>query len=207
MGLEPYHLGVSERPSVVILAGPNGAGKSTAAPFLLGGAPLDMRLFINADEIAAKRSPADPARAAIAAGREMLSRLHELAQDRQSFAFETTLASRHFAPWLRGLVESGYSVDILFLWLPTPDLAVARVKSRVMVGGHDVPEAVVRRRYLRGLRNFFDLYQPIATTWLVYDSAVSGDPLLLAAGSGHTVADVSDLATWARIRRGAYGRE
>ena len=137
----------------------------------------------------------------------MLSRLHELSQHRQSFAFETTLASRHFAPWLRGLVESGYSADILFLWLSSPDLAVARVRSRVMLGGHDVPEAVVRRRYRRGLRNFFELYQPLATTWRVYDSAVSDDPLLIASGSGETVADVNDLATWARIRRGAYESE
>src|SRR5438876_230400 len=127
---------VEPRPSVVILAGPNGAGKTTAAPFLLGGAPLDVWPFINADEIAVDRSPADPAGVALTAGREMLSRLHELAQQRLSFAFETTLASRHFALWLRGLVASGYSVDILFLWLPTPDLAVARVKTRVMLGGH-----------------------------------------------------------------------
>ena len=106
---------MATRPSVVILAGPNGAGKSTAAPFLLREMPLDMRLFINADEIAAERSPGNPAGAAVAAGREMLSRLHELALDRQSFAFETTLASRHLAPWLNGLVASGYSLDILFL--------------------------------------------------------------------------------------------
>jgi predicted ABC-type ATPase len=198
---------VEPRPSVVVLAGPNGAGKSTAAPLLLRQAPLDMRLFINADEIAAERSPADPAGAALTAGREMLSRLRELARHRSSFAFETTLASRHFAPWLKGLVASGYSLDLLFLWLPTPDLSVARVKGRVMLGGHDVPEAIVRRRYWRGLRNFFDLYQPLATTWRVYDSAVSGHPVLIAAGHGHTVADVTDLATWEHIRRGAFGSE
>jgi predicted ABC-type ATPase len=198
---------VEPGPSVIILAGPNGAGKSTAAPLLLHAAPLDTPLFVNADEIAAERSPADPAGAAIAAGREMLSRLHQLARGWQSFAFETTLASRHFAPWLEGLIETGYSVDILFLWLPTPELAVERVKSRVMLGGHDVPEAMVRRRYRRGLRNFFELYQPIATMWRVYDSAVSDDPLLIAAGSGQTVADVTDLAAWERIRRGAYGSE
>ena len=116
MGLEPYHLGVSERPSVVILAGPNGAGKSTAAPFLLGGAPLNVRLFINADEIAADRSPGDPASVAITAGREMLSRLHELAQQRLSFAFETTLASRHFATLAQGIgrqrILRGHSVPL-----------------------------------------------------------------------------------------------
>jgi len=172
---------------------------------LLREARLDMRQFVNADEIAAERSPADPAGAALTAGREMLSRLRELAQRRRSFAFETTLASRHFAPWLKRLVERGYSVDILFLWLPSSDVAVARVKSRVILGGHDVPEAMIRRRYQRGLRNFFELYQPLAANWRVYDSAVSRDPLLIAAGSGQTVANVTDPATWEHIRRGAYG--
>jgi predicted ABC-type ATPase len=76
-----------------------------------------------------------------------------------------------------------------------------------MIGGHDVPEAVVRRRYWRGLRNFFELYQPLATTWRVYDSAVSHDPVLIAAGRGHIVADVTDFAKWERIRRGPYGSE
>ena len=198
---------MAARPSVVILAGPNGAGKSTFAPRLLRQASLDVGLFINADEIAAERSPTDPAGAALAAGREMLSRLHELAEHRQSFAFETTLASRHFAPWLQGLIESGYSVGILFLWLPTADAAVARVKSRVLLGGHDVPEAVIRRRYHRGLRNFFELYQPLATNWRVYDSAVNLDPFLIAAGTGRTVADVTDPVTWEHIRRGTHGRE
>ena len=196
---------MESRPSVVILAGPNGAGKTTAAPLLLAEARLDAGLFVNADEIAAERSPADPAGAAIAAGREMLSRLRDLAQHRRGFAFETTLASRHFAPWLRGLRESGYSVDILFLWLPSPDLAVARVRSRVMLGGHDVPEAVVRRRYRRGLQNFFELYQPLATTWQMYDSSAGGAPRLIATGSGGTVGSVSDPATWGQIRRGADG--
>ena len=90
---------------------------------------------------------------------------------------------------------------------PTPDLAVARVKTRVMLGGHDVPEAVVRRRHWRGLRNFFELYQPLATNWRVYDSAVSRDPSLIAAGTGPTVVDVIELVTWERIRRGAHGSE
>jgi predicted ABC-type ATPase len=197
---------MAARPSVVILAGHNGAGKSTAAPLLLGEARLHAQVFVNADEIAAERSPADPAGAAITAGREMLSRLHALAQHRQSFAFETPLASRHFAPWLAGLVETGYSVDILFLWLPTADLAVARVRSRVMVGGHDVSEAVVRRRYRRGLRNFFELYQPLATTWQMSDSSVGGAPRLIVIGSTGLVGPVSDPATWAEIQRGVYGR-
>jgi len=84
--------------------------------------------FVNADDIALDQSPSDPASVALAAGREMLFRLHELARLRQSFAFETTLASRHFAPWLEGLLDTGYSVDLLFLWLPSPEAARARAR-------------------------------------------------------------------------------
>lgn len=96
------------RPSVVILAGPNGAGKSTAAPALLHGT-LSVNEFVNADVIAHDLSATDPDGAAIAAGRVMLARLRELAGRRVSFAFETTLASRTFAPWLRDLRASRYT--------------------------------------------------------------------------------------------------
>jgi predicted ABC-type ATPase len=125
------------RPSVVILAGPNGAGKSTVAPALLQGA-LAVNEFVNADVIARGLSAFDPESAAIAAGRVMLTRIRELAEQRVNFAFETTLASRSFAPWLRELRASGYEIHILFLWLPSADFALDRVAERVRAGGHDV---------------------------------------------------------------------
>ena len=132
------------RPSVVIVAGPNGAGKSTVAPALLQGA-LAVDEFVNADAIASGLSAFDPAGAAIAAGRVMLARLHELAEQRVSFAFETTLASRTFAPWLRELKASGYGIQVLFLWLPSAEFALDRVADRVRGGGHNVPAGTVRR--------------------------------------------------------------
>jgi predicted ABC-type ATPase len=128
----------SHRPSVVILAGPNGAGKSTVAPALLHGA-LAVNEFVNADVIASGLSAFDPESAAIAAGRVMLSRIRELASQRVNFAFETTLASRSFAPWLRQLATSGYAVHLVYLWLPSADFAVERVAERVRAGGHNVP--------------------------------------------------------------------
>lgn len=137
------------RPSVVILAGPNGAGKSTAAPELLQG-ELSISDFVNADVIARGLSAFDPDRAAIAAGRIMLGRLRELAHPRETFAFETTLASRSFAPWLRDLRGSGYAVHLIFLWLSSQELAEQRVADRVCSGGHDVPADTIRRRYRRG---------------------------------------------------------
>lgn len=157
-------------PSVVILAGPNGAGKSTVAPKLLHGA-LAVSEFVDADVIARGLSAFDPESVAIAAGRVMISRLRGLAVQRVSFAFETTLASRTFAPWLRDLGASGYAVHLLFLWLSSADLAVERVADRVRRGGHNVPAETVRRRYNAGLRNFFSFYEPLASTWRPYNAS------------------------------------
>src|SRR4051794_8354678 len=111
------------RPSVVVIAGPNGSGKSTAAPELLHGV-LGVSEFVNADIIAQGLSAFNPERAAMAAGRIMLARIKGLAETRESFAFETTLASRSFAPWISGLIAGGYDFGLVFLWLPSPEMAV-----------------------------------------------------------------------------------
>jgi predicted ABC-type ATPase len=190
-----------DTPHVIVIGGPNGAGKTTAAPFLLRDT-LGVTEFVNADTIAQGLSAFSPEQVAIAAGRVMLARLKELAQHRANFAFETTLASRSFAPWLSGLVASGYAFHLIYLWLPSADFAVNRVAHRVQQGGHGVPEITIRRRYGAGLRNFFRLYQPLATTWLVYDNSAGSPPRLIAAGEGSAVTDVADSATWEHICRG-----
>lgn len=187
------------RPCVVILAGPNGAGKSTAAPELLQG-ELAVNEFVNADVIARGLSAFDPDRAAIAAGRVMLARLGELARQRESFAFETTLASRSFAPWLRDLRASGYAVHLFFLWLSSPDLAVQRVAYRVRSGGHDVPADTIRRRYRAGVRNLFTLYQPVVTTWAVYDCSGLKSQLI-AEGLESAPLKVYDRKVWAAVQQ------
>ena len=186
------------RPGVVILAGPNGAGKSTAAPALLHGA-LAVDEFVNADVIARGLSAFDPESVAIAAGRVMLRRLHELAAQRVTFAFETTLASRTFAPWLRDIRTSGYAVHLFFLWLSSPDLAVQRVADRVRAGGHNVPMETVRRRYQAGLRNFFNLYEPIASTWRLYDGS-RREPRLVARRLESQPLKVYDESTWVAVK-------
>ena len=186
------------RPSVVILAGPNGAGKSTVAPALLHGA-LAVNEFVNADVIASGLSAFNPDSAAVAAGRVMLRRIHELADQRVSFAFETTLASRSFAPWLRQVVASGYTTHLVFLWLPSADFAVERVAERVRAGGHNVPPETVRRRYASGLRNFFTLYQPLVSGWVLYDS--SGPvPRVVAEGLESRPPTVYDREVWAAVQ-------
>jgi predicted ABC-type ATPase len=186
-------------PKVVVIAGPNGAGKSTSAKDLLRG-NLRVREFINADDIAREISAEDTASAAIAAGRRMVRRIHELADKRASFAFETTLASRSFAPWIKGLLQSGFEFGLVFLWLPAPEVAIRRVQDRVRRGGHSVPEATVRRRYRAGIRNFFSLYQPLASTWQMIDNSIE-EPRLVAAGIGRRASIVRDQSLWRKIRK------
>lgn len=187
-------------PSVVVLAGPNGAGKSTAAPALLHGR-LAVEQFVNADEIARGLAGFAPETAAIPAGRIMLARLKELARSRANFAFETTLASRSFAPWLASLVAGGYRFHLVFLWLPSADLAVARVADRVRLGGHNVPEETIRRRYRAGIGNFNRLYRPIATDWRVYDNSESNAMRLVARGRGAQVDETPEPDIWRQIEK------
>jgi predicted ABC-type ATPase len=187
-------------PQVIVVAGPNGAGKTTASKGVLRDM-LPVVEFVNADAIAAGLSGYAPGAAAISAGRIMLARLRELAHARADFAFETTLASRTFAPFLRTLRGEGYEVNVLFLWLSNPAVAVRRVKSRVAEGGHSVPEDVVRRRYQRGLENFFALYRPLADRWRLYDNSGSGSPQAVASGTRDDVLCVQDARRWSRVLR------
>jgi predicted ABC-type ATPase len=153
------------RPVVVVIGGPNGAGKTTSAKLLLPDGVF-ISHFVNADTIAAGLSAFEPERVAMEAGRIMLRRLRELAEQRENFAFETTLASRSFTTFLRELQAVGYSVRVAYVWLRTPELSVERVAARVLRGGHHVPEETIRRRYERGIVNFKTLYRPIADSWL-----------------------------------------
>ena len=168
-------------PRVIIVSGPNGSGKSTVAPRVLHGG-LHVNEFVNADVIARGLSAFEPERVALAAGKIMLARLHELADARENFAFETTLASRSFAPWIKSLLGTGYRFHLLYFWLPAPEMSVLRVAARVESGGHHVPAETVKRRYYAGLRNFFELYQNLATGWRAYNNSEPTGPVLIASG-------------------------
>lgn len=185
-------------PLAVVIAGPNGAGKSTTGPRLLQEG-LDVEEFVNADPIAQGLSVLRPDSVALAAGRVMLTRLKELATTKRSFAFETTLASRSFAPWLASLRAAGYRVHLSFLSLPSADLAVSRVAERVRMGGHDVPEAVVRRRFTAGLRNFLTLYQEVAGSWQMLDNSVSGGPRVIARLTEGSSPEILNEAAWKHL--------
>lgn len=185
-------------PNVVVIAGPNGSGKSTAAPALLRDY-LGAIEFVNADVIAQGLSGFGAENVAMRAGRIMLQRLKELAAEEADFAFETTLASRTFAPWLGQLRQSGYRVHLLFLWLPAPEMAVARVASRVEGGGHDIPEDVIHRRYFAGLRNFFSLYRPLVDAWRMYDNSMRAGYELIASQSEGTPLHVEQEEIWRQL--------
>ncbi len=186
-------------PDVFVIGGPNGAGKTTAARGMLPSF-VGVSQFVNADEIARGLSGFAPETVAQEAGRIMLRRLRALAGQRVDFAFETTLASRSFAPWLAGLQRTGYDVHIIYLWLPSPELAVARVARRVQAGGHHVPEFVVRRRYGRGRDNFLRLYAPVADDWEVYDNS-GFEPYLVAYGGQGEATTVLETGDWQRMNQ------
>ena len=185
-------------PNVVILAGPNGAGKSTLAEPLLAGT-LGIRLYVNADTLARGLSAFSSDEMAVMAGRIMLEHLHDLAEQRVNFAFETTLASRTFAPWIARLKTTGYRFHLFYVWVPSADFSVNRVRTRVMMGGHGVPEETIRRPYQRSLENFFRLYRPIADGWEFYDNEKGTSARLSAIGDSRMEL-VDDESLWTKIR-------
>jgi predicted ABC-type ATPase len=187
----------SPSPRVIIFAGPNGAGKSTHADAIL--AALGIHTFVNADYIARGLSGSNAEAVAMMAGRIMLTRLKELAALNQDFAFESTLSSRSFAPFLRLLKAQGYQVAIYYFSLASTSLAVRRVKLRVAMGGHDVPADVIRRRFDRSLYNFFSLYTPLADRWVVFDNSVTGAANLLATQEGDNL-QIKEPKKWLKLQ-------
>lgn len=165
---------------IIIIAGPNGAGKTTFARSFLPQEAQCPR-FINADLIAAGFAPFAPETAAIKAGRLMLQEIALCAARGESFAFETTLAGLGYLAHIKAWRAAGYHVSLFFLSLPAVEDAIARVAERVKQGGHDIPEAVIGRRFAAGMRNFEQAYKLAVDDWAVYDNR--GDsPILLEWG-------------------------
>jgi predicted ABC-type ATPase len=157
-------------PSLYVIAGPNGAGKTTfAREFLPNYA--DCKNFINADLIAEGVSPFSPEAVAFRAGRLMLEEIGLYAKRGDSFGFETTLSGRSHLGLIRDLKKQSYDVHFFFLWIPTVNLALTRVRARVLAGGHNVPEAVVRRRFDRSIRNFLLSYRSLGDSWTLFNNS------------------------------------
>jgi predicted ABC-type ATPase len=188
----------SAAPRILMIAGPNGAGKTTVTPRILEKA-YEIAEWVNADVIAQGLSGLRPEAAAWQAGRVMIDRLRELAEQRQSFAFETTLAGRSYARWMEPLITSGYEFHLFYVTVESSDMCIARVARRVRAGGHHVPDDVVRRRYSASLRNFFDLYRPMADSWTVYDNSGEREAQLVATGAHNDTMVIADQRIWDRL--------
>jgi predicted ABC-type ATPase len=163
---------MNDRLKVIIIAGPNGAGKTTFAREFLPN-EANCPIFINADLIAAGLSPFRPEAAAIRAGRLMIEEMAAHVTARRSFAFETTLSGRVYARKIRHWQSIGYHVKLIFLSLPSVQMAIERVAARVAQGGHAVPEEIIRRRFAAGQENLERIYKPLVNAWIVYDNSGS----------------------------------
>jgi len=164
--------------NLYIIAGCNGAGKTTAS-FTILPEVLDCREFVNADEIARGLSPFQPEKVAFEAGRIMLHRVEELLRRGETFALETTLATKIYQQKIRAAQQQGYAVTLLYFWLSSPELAQERVKTRVREGGHSIPPDVIERRYWQGINRLFNSYLPLVDEAAIYDNS-NGEPILLA---------------------------
>jgi len=160
-----------------IIAGCNGAGKTTAS-FTILPEILDCKEFVNADEIAKGLSPFQPEKVPFEAGRIMLNRINELLSENVNFAFETTLSTKSYKSKINEAKEKGYRIILLFFWLRNIELAKERVKVRVSEGGHNIEPEVIARRYLRGIKNLFDIYLPIVDGAFIFDNSQAKPELL-----------------------------
>src|ERR1035437_8078823 len=167
--------------NLYVISGCNGAGKTTASYSVLPDM-LDCKEFVNADEIARGLSPFQPDKVAIEAGRIMLKRINELLAQKVDFAFETTLSSKSYRNFVKKAQANGYFVTLVYFWLNSVDLAIERVSRRVLAGGHDIPEDIIRRRYNSGIQNLSRIYIPICDSWMIFDNS-EHPPLLVAKGS------------------------
>ena len=157
-------------PQIFLIGGPNGAGKTTSAMTLLPDF-LGINEFVNADTIAFGLSAFNSATVSFSAGKIMLRRISELIEQKKSFAFETTFASKTFAPLLLKSKKRGYTVRLIYIWLHSVELAKERVKLRVESCGHNVPLKIIERRFTNGRINFVKLYMPIADEWSIFDNS------------------------------------
>jgi predicted ABC-type ATPase len=153
-----------------IIAGCNGAGKTTVS-FTILPEILDCKEFVNADEIAKGLSPFRPENVSFEAGRIMLNRINTLLSENVNFAFETTLSTKSYKSKVNEARNIGYRVTLVFFWLQNIALAKERVKIRVSEGGHSIDDAIIERRYIRGIKNLFDIYLPIVDGAFIFDNS------------------------------------
>jgi predicted ABC-type ATPase len=156
-------------PTIYVIAGCNGAGKTTFANEFLPKEVKCLR-FLNADEIARGLSPFKPSAGAVQAARLLLTQIEDCLRRRETFALESTLSGKTYIRLFQRARKLGYEIEVHYLWLSSPAQAIARVRQRVKLGGHDVPVGDIRRRFKRSLVHLTEDYLPLATRWAVWDS-------------------------------------
>lgn len=186
-------------PNLYIIAGCNGAGKTTAS-FTVLPEILNCKEFVNADEIARGLSPFQAETAYFQAGRIMLNRIDELLESGVDFAFETTLSTRSYVSLIKKSKLKGYKVSLLFFWLDSISTAKERVRYRVAHGGHNIPEDVIERRYMRGIENLMRLYIPVVDYWIIIDN--TQEPVTVVEGAGLFDITVFNSDIWRSISHG-----
>lgn len=187
--------------NVYIIAGPNGSGKTTfAKEFLPEQAHCPN--FVNADFFAQAFAPFSPERAALKAGKLLLSEIHRLADEGVNFAFETTLSGKAYVSFLKNLKRRDYRIHLFFLWVPSVELALLRIKQRVTKGGHDIPEPDVRRRFKRGIHNLFYIYRPLLDVWTLFDNSTTAPHLVAKYEDG--ILKMYDDILFNKIVKGAH---
>ena len=177
--------------NLYIIAGCNGAGKTTAS-FTILPEILNCKEFVNADEIAKGLSPFQPEKVSFEAGRIMLKRIDELFLENENFAFGTTLATKTYKEKVLSAKKEGYFVTLLFFWLKNTELAKERVKTRVLEGGHNIPEDIIERRYLNGIINLFDIYLPIVDQVLIFDNSEGKHKLIAEKNFGEEISIIKE---------------
>lgn len=178
--------------NLYIIAGCNGAGKTTAS-FTILPEILDCKEFVNADEIAKGLSPFQPEKVAFEAGRIMLHRVNDLLSQNENFAFETTLSTKSYKNKILEAKKKNYNVTLLFFWLKNIELAKERVKTRVKEGGHNIPEDIIERRYLKGIKNLFEIYLPIVDQALIFDNSEGKHNLIAELYSSNELNILSEI--------------
>lgn len=185
--------------NLYIIAGCNGAGKTTAS-FTILPEILNCKEFVNADEIAKGLSPFQPEKVSFEAGRIMLNRINELLVLNENFAFETTLATKSYKSKVEYAQEKKYTVTLLFFWLQNVDLAIERVKTRVLEGGHNIETDIIHRRYKNGIKNLFEIYLPIVDEVMIFDNS-AGKPELIAEKIVESDINILDTIKFNKLKK------
>ena len=183
-----------QQPKLILIGGANGSGKTTLARELV---IVDSLRYLGADEIAYELNSAQPASVAIAAARQFSQRLDAAIANRESLIVEATLSGKSLLRSLAQARQQGYEIKLVFVFLDSPEVCLARIAARVARGGHDVPEADVRRRFARANQNFWQLYRHAADRWfLFYNACVLYEQIAVGDQSGEDVYDESRYAQW-----------